>query len=405
MRSTFRILFLLRKSRNKNQPALMIRITIGKERLEFSSKISISPTDWDNRSKRVKGKSQYAQKTNSLIEFMQTSLYSKYIELYKENGTVTPKDLKCAFLGYDDPRYNLLNLFQKKIDQKKRLVGSTIDEKTHGKYVCTRNKVQSFIKYTYGCEDISINKVNYDFITEYEIFLKTNCKCGYNTVIRDLRYLKQITTDAIKSGIIRRDPFYDIKLTSKKGNREYLTLPELNKLASTKLNSETLDTIRNVFLFTLFTGLAYKELYNLKYSDISCNSEGKKYIQIKRSKTGEPCYIPLLEIPELIIEKYKNISINREKIFPIKDCQIMNRLLKEVAICCGIKKRISTHCGRHTFATLMLTMGVSVESISKMLGHTDIKTTQIYARIINTKIDKEMDKMRGQFEELKTYFL
>lgn len=407
MKSTFRILFLLRTSQLSKDglATLMIRITISGSIVEFSSKLRIKPSLWNNGARRVNGKSKYATDMNHTIDTIRARLLNSYLELFDKDGIVTPRKLRNYFLGIEESKYSLLSLFNKKITQKGRLINTAISKETYGKYVCTRDKIKSFLKSYYKVEDITMRDVNYDFIVNYEIYLRSEGKCGHNTTVRHLRYLKQVTSDAIKCKYISFDPFNEIRLTSQKGNREYLTLTELINIASKEMQSETLKEMRDIFIFSCFTGLAFIDLNSLKYSDIYVNENGKRYISKNRSKTGVKAYIPLLDIPELILEKYKNRILTNERILPVTPCQSMNRYIKEITAYCGINKKISTHCGRHTFATLMLTKGVPIESISKMLGHTDISTTQIYARILNVKVDEDMTKVQNQFDELKRYFL
>lgn len=406
MSSTFRILFLLRKTKlNKNGLGpIVIRVTINGKVVEFSSKLFINPDLWDPKAGRAKGKSKVAKEVNDTLKVIWTRLYEDHRTLIEMSGYVTPQGLRDYFLGPKESRYTLLDLFDKKIKQKYKLVNISIEQETLDKYICTRNRIKSFIKEFYNKEDISMNNVNYDFVINFKTHLISEYKHHPNTVVRYLRYLKQITTESLKNRYIFDDPFYDIKLSSKRGVREYLSLPELVQITKANLNSCKLNDIKNIFIFSCFTGLPYKELYNLEYSDIQTNENGDKYIYKKRIKTGEKFYVPLLEIPLLIIERYKEYKKPKNKVFPIPPCYSINRLLKEITACCNIKKNITTHCGRHTFATLMLTKGVPIESISKMLGHTDISTTQIYTRILNNKVDEDMRKVQNMFDEIKKHF-
>ena len=228
-----------------------------------------------------------------------------------------------------------------------------------------------------------------------------------------MRYLKQVITDALKCNYITRDPFYNIPLTSKRTNPKYLTEAELAKILHAPFENKILEQTRDIFIFCSLTGLSYIDIKHLTPRHLITDQNGKEYIIKDRKKTGNQSFIPLLSPAKQIIEKYqsqnqnhyqyiKNQKNNNNRndtdntLFPISPCQSMNRYLKEIAALCGIDKNLTTHCGRHTCVTLMLTKGVSIESVSKMLGHSDIKTTQIYAKILNEKVQAEISEVESK---------
>ncbi|MDH6311160.1 site-specific recombinase XerD [Dysgonomonas sp. PFB1-18] len=403
MKSTFNILFLVRKTNTKKngESTVMIRITIDGEATEFSSKISIKADFWDSKTSKVIGRTKSALEINKSLELIRADLISQYYSLLERGGTVTPDRLKNSYLGIEEKENTLISLFDKKIEQKKLLNQSNIISKeTVDKYICTRNKLIEFLNYEYDKDDIRIKDVRYDLIRSYEVFLLTKGKCAHNTMVRHMRYLKQVITDAVKSHYLLQDPFNGITLSSQRGKRKYLTEPELLKLLETTFESDLLNEAKDVFIFCCFTGLAYIDVKNLKESDIVQYADGKKYIIKDRKKTGNESFIPLLDVPQRILNKYENMRKEIKGLLPVRACQNMNIYLKEIAGLCGIQKNLTTHCGRHTYATLMLTKGVSLESVSRMLGHTDIKTTQIYAKILNEKVIGDMNSVE---EELNSY--
>ena len=402
MSSTFRILFLLRKTKlnKEGYGKIVIRVTINGEVTEFSSKLAVKPEDWNPKAGKMLGKTKVAKEINNSLNQILIHLNDKFKTLIDREGNVTPEKLRDAYLGLEDKKYTILNLFDDKIEEKKKLVGVSIHELTVEKYQCTRSKLAEYIKTHYHTSDLPIKEIGYSFIMDFDLFLRSEYKCGDNTVVRHLRYLKQITTDAFKRHYITVDPFGDITLTSKKGKRNYLSEEELKIILNKKFGSETLEQVRDVFVFCCFTGLAYVDVFNLTMSDIVENGKGDKFIIKDRTKTGVESYVPLLETPLKILEKYKQRDLKNNRLLPIGACQNMNIYIKEIAAICGINKNLSTHCGRHTFATLMLTKGISIESISKMLGHTDVRTTQIYAKILNKKVDNEIDKIKDDLNEL-----
>lgn len=400
--STFKILLVVRKQNLSKEglAAISIRITIEGKSLEFSSKINISPDLWDAKTGRATGRTRIATDANEAIDKIKARLQAKYREVDEKLGYVTPELLKNAFFGVDEKTTTLLVLFDKKIEQKKTLAGITIKREAVWKYENTRKKLEEFILSCCKLPDITVKEVGYGFITNFDIYLRSNCRCEHNTVVKHLRYLKQVTTDALKSGLIRIDPFLNIPLSSKKGYREFLTKEELRMIINQRFASDILKETRDVFVFCSYTGFAYVDVSKLTEDDIVTGEENKKFIIKGRTKTGVQAFVPLFETPLKIIEKYKKRNLPGGKLLPVYSCQVMNRYLKEIAELCGIKKPLSSHVGRHTFATLMLTEGISVESVSKMLGHTDIKTTQIYARILNEKVIREVSQKESGIDSL-----
>jgi len=398
MSSTFRILFLLRKTKlnKEGYGKIVIRITIDGQVTEFSSKLSVKPDNWNPRAGKMMGKSKIATEVNNSLNQILIHLNEKFRMLIDRDGNVTPEKLRDAYLGLDDKKFSLMILFDKKLEEKKVLVGITIQRTALEKYKCTRAKLAEFINEQYRVSDLPIKDIQYSFITDFEVFLRSKYKCGDNTVVRHLRYLKQITTDALKRRYITIDPFQDITLSSKPGKRNYLTEDELKIILNKKIESETLQMVRDIFIFQCFTGLAYVDVSRLTEDDIIEKGKGDKYIIKNRTKTGIESYVPLLDTPLKILEKYKKMKLKNNQLLPTYACQNMNLYIKEIATICGINKNLSTHCGRHTFATLLLTKGISVESISKMLGHTDVRTTQIYAKILNKKVDDEMNRIKDE---------
>jgi len=253
--------------------------------------------------------------------------------------------------------------------------------------------------YKYNLHDISIKEVDRQFIANYEIYMLSQCNMAKNGTVGRIKQLKHIITIALNKEYITRNPFKDHKLQWEKVDRGYLTQTELETLIDFKFEERRLEKARDIFIFCAFTGLAYTDAKHLTNSQIKISIEGSLWIKGKRIKTDTDYNIPLLNIPKMIIEKYKGKAKN-DLVLPIFEHSYYNRLLKIIAQKCEINKNISAHLARHTFATLTLTKGVSIESVSKMLGHTDIKTTQIYAKVTNTKISNEMGAFAGNIKKM-----
>lgn len=404
MKSTYRILFFIRKTRITKDGLATVntRITIDGEALEFSTKLSVKASLW-NPIGKMEGKTNEAKDVNDALDKIKADLKSHYERLFDRDGHVTPEKLRDSYLGIEIQQYTLLMLYDKKVEQKRNLVGKVIRDTTLSKYLATKTRMQDFLKHQYKKEDMPVRDVNFDFVLNYETYLKSTCDCGHNSAVKHLRFLKQILTDALKNRYITHDPFQDYQLSYKPVDKEFLLEKEVRKLMAYKFEVKRLEEVRDVFLFQIFTGLAYIDAANLTEENIEEDEFGQKWIRLYRQKSSIQANIPLLDVPQMILDKYK--SLEDGKLLPIHTNQKMNAYLKEIANLCGIKKHLSSHCGRHTFATIMLTKGVSIESVSKMLGHTNITTTQIYARILNQKIRTEVNKVSKEFNDMKEYYL
>jgi len=404
MKSTYRVLFFTRKARlNKDGlVAITIRITIDGESIEFNPKLYVNPKIW-NPIGRAEGKTKEAREINQAMDKVRVDLKNLYDEIYDRDGYVTPEKLRNSYLGIDIQQNTLLSMYDKLVEQKRCLVGNTIRDTTLEKYLATRRRISEYIQHQYNKNDIPLKEVNYMFVNNYEIYLKSMSGCGHNSSVKHLRYLKKILTDALKNRYITRDPFDNYRLGYKAVDKEYLLESEVKKLLSKKITVKRLEEVRDIFVFQCFTGIAYIDVANLTIDNIVEGENGDKWIRLYRQKSSVQANIPLLEIPKIILEKYRGQK--EGKLLPVHTNQKMNAYLKEIADLCGINKRLTTHCGRFTYATIMLTKGVSIESVSKMLGHTNITTTQIYAKVLNQKIASEVNKVRSEFDSMKSFYL
>lgn len=396
MRSTFKVLFFLKRDKQKKNGKMPIfcRITINKQEARFGIKKDINPEMWSVKSGRAKGRSSEIVEVNSLIDNIKASLFNIYNEIQQKEQDVTAEKVKNNFLGITVKDYKLLELFKRHNDDVKKLIGKTKSSATYQKYEVTRKHLARFIKEKYNLNDISFREINHLFLTDFEVYLLTTCGCNSNTTAKFMQFFKRIVIIAKNNGWLTVDPFANYTIRIKKVDRGYLTHEEINIIMEKKFSTERLERVRDIFVFSCFCGLAYIDVKNLRKSNIRLSFDDKLWIMGKREKTGVPFNIPLLEIPQKILDKY-NGTLPDEKVLPVLSNQKMNGYLKEIGDLCGIKKSLTFHLARHTFATLALSKGVSIESVSKMLGHTNIKTTQIYARIIDEKVSSDM----ASFEE------
>jgi len=392
MSSTFRILFYLRKNHlNKSgKVAVMIRITVNGDRSSFSSKLEIEPEQWDTKLGKVIGKSNYALKMNTLLDDMRRNLTNIYHEIDRTESHVDSEKVRNVFLGYTMKHQSLLNLFSEHNEDVKKLVGVSKTKATLEKYQRTYNRLENFMKIRYKISDISLKEINYKFITDFETYLRANCGCNENTTAKFMQFFKRIIIIARNNGWIVGDPFANYKIRIKRVDRGYLTEDELHEIIKKNMPTQRLEHVRDIFIFSCYTGLAYIDVKNLKEDNIRKSFDGSLWIMTKRQKTSISVNVPLLKIPSMILKKYKG-RLRNGQLLPVLSNQKTNSYLKEIADLCGIDKNLTFHLARHTFATTTtLAKGVPIETVSKMLGHTNISTTQIYARITNTKISEDM---------------
>lgn len=405
MKSTFKVLFYLRSnqvSKKTGLSSIMIRLTLNGNVKQFSSKLEIAQSLWDTNNGKAKGRTPQAVETNQRLEDVRTTIHFRYKELFQEFGEVTVEQLKSSFFGIGLSGGTLMKLYDKKIEQKTQLVGYSIGKNTLYKYKLSKQVVSEYIKKKYKANDVLISDVNYEFISDYEIYLKSHCKVKHNYAIKQLRYLKQIVDDALKNRLLSIDPFQDYTLKSEFIDKDFLLEPEIIKLLEWNFESKHLERVRDMFMFCCFTGLAYIDAFRLTTRSLFKDEEGAQWITVNRTKSTIRANIPLLEIPATIIKKYEGVSTDR--LLPMDTNQKMNIYLKEIAKICNINKKLTTHVARHTFATIMLTKGVTMESVSKMLGHTNVTTTQIYGRILNEKINTEVNLVKNGLNGLNRHY-
>ena len=399
MKSTFKVLFYLKKGSEKKNGEVMImaRITIDGKLCQFSTKQSILPENWNIAAGKAKGKD--AGKINALLEDIKASLNNIYHEQQRRDNYVTAEKVKNEFLGHSEKHETILNLFKKHNDDVKQLVGISKTIATYRKYEVTRRHLAEFIQSKYNISDIAINEITPMFITDFELYLRTTCKCGYNTTAKFMQFFKRIILIARNNGILIGDPFANYKIRLEKVDRGYLTEDEIKIILKKKMVSERLENVRDLFIFSCFTGLAFSDIHGLRKEHIVEDSNGVRWIRKGRQKTKIMCNIPLMEVPLKILEKYSTNEYCRKHgvLFPVLCNQKMNAYLKELADICGIKKTLTTHVARHTFATFALANGVSIESVAKMLGHTNVQMTRHYARVLDRTVIREMSQIKMDF--------
>ncbi|MFX1708099.1 site-specific integrase [Chitinophaga sp. CC14] len=394
------ILFWLAKYRiNKaGEAPLYMRITYEGKRAEVGLGQYVLLKHWDNKRQKVKGDSDLVKQVNSIINSFKTKALATYDELFKTNCPITAEIIKNKLLGIDEQRKTLLEVFHYHNEQMKAKIGIEFAANTLKKYITCERKVVAFIEAAYHRKDVFLAELNYKFITDFDFYLKTKDKLKQNAVVKHVQQLKRIIKVSMLHGWLSNDPFINYSCKLKEVLRGYLTSDEVAKLASMDLsNNKRLDEVRDVFLFCCYTGLSYADVEKLNFNHISKGIDNNYWIILNRTKTESRSAIPVLPQAQEILEKYKSqiMTAYDGKVLPVKSNQKMNVYLKEIATKAEITKRVSMHLARHTFATsITLTNGVDIVTVSRMLGHKNIKTTQIYAKVVDTKVSNDMQQLK-----------
>lgn len=400
-----KILFWLYKSKaNKEGKApIYLRITVNGKKVEIATGHWLRTDEWDTPKQKAKGVSQGSISINKYITSTTNKILQIQDSLVITETPVSAELIKEKLLGTTSEKKTLLQLFDYHNSQIKLQVGKDFKPGTHKHYVVTRNKVEKFLMSTYRASDFPLESLSHEFVTRFEVYLKTVEGLSNNTAMKKIKQLKKIINLALAHGWIPKNPFSNFRCTYKDPQREALTKEEINLLAAKQFATERLTSVRDIFLFGCYTGLRFSDIQKLTPDNIVNGIDGKKWLTIDTVKTGQRCNIPLLEPALQLIGKYSNNPecLNKGVLFPVRSNQKMNDYLKEIADVTGIKKKLHFHIARHTFATTVtLANGVSLETVGKMLGHTNNRTTQIYAKMTPTRISNEMKMVENKLEVL-----
>ncbi|WP_304236421.1 site-specific integrase [Phocaeicola plebeius] len=388
-RSTFKVLFYINGSKEKNGIVpIMGRVTINGSVAQFSCKQTIPKTLWDVKGNRAKGKSAEAREINLALDNIKAQIIKHYQRISDREAYVTAEMVRNAYQGIGSEYETLLGAFDKDNITFQKRVGTDRVKGTYLARVRARNHVAAFIKANYKRSDLSMLELTPDFIKEFAVFLSTDRGLQNGSIWTNCMWLKGVVMRAHFNGLIPRNPFAQFHISPNIKEREYLTEDELKTLMTHEFADSKLSYIRDIFVFASFTALSFVDIKELATDDI-VEVNGDKWIISKRHKTKIPFQVKLLDIPLQIIKRYEPFQTDKS-IFPNLNywsiCKPLKKMIKE----CGIRKAISFHCSRHGFATLALSKGMPIESVSRVLGHTNIVTTQLYAKITTQKIDHDL---------------
>ncbi|MDT0650601.1 site-specific integrase [Autumnicola edwardsiae] len=396
---TFSISFFIRKKKKQPELALLYaRVTVNSKSLEISLKRTLPVNRWNQSAGKILGNSAESYQINKKLDETKALLYKAYDSLLKEDQVITAHLIKDRFLGTDQQHYTLLYLLSYH-DQK---MSDVLKYGTMENYRTTENYLKEYLKKQHRTSDIYLKQIDYQFTIGFESYLRSLSSLQNNGVMKHMERFKKLMRLAEHLDWIEKNPTVRFKLRFEQVDMVYLSKPELEKIKSAEFEKDVLRINRNIFVFACYTGLAYADVKALNKNHLQFGIDGKKWIYTRRSKTNTAVRIPLLEEAEEILNCYKDHPKidGTEKLLPVYSNQKTNQYLKEIADEVKIRKKLSFHTARHTFATTVtLANGVPIETVSKLLGHHKISTTQIYARVIDSKISSDIDNLRAKLND------
>jgi len=400
--STFSILFWIYATRKvNNKTNIYLRLTLNGQRVNISLKRKVDVDTWNSKTQRANGSGKIAKTLNNYLNELQTEIYRVYEQLKSEDVQFTSQTIKERLLGETKSRYTFRDL----IEYHNEKMQHKLHRNTLSQYKTSQNYMMLFIKNEFNKSDIALTELNYGFIIGFENFLRSHApkpgqgKIGNNTAMKHIKRLRRMVTLAYRMEWLDRDPFVNFKMKIEKKEREFLTSLELRNIENMTSYIERLILVRDLFIFSCYTGISYGDLIELTDANIKTGIDCNLWIMAERVKTGTPYKIPLLPKAAELVQKYKNHPRTQSccKLLPNLSNQKLNSYLKEIADLCGIKKNLTFHMARHTFATTVtLSNGVPIETVSKLLGHTKLATTQIYARVVERKISEDMALLKSK---------
>lgn len=382
----------------------MGRISVDCKSSAFSTGLELSPEKWDAKQGIAIGKSKEETTINKRIENYRAELVRHYKTLLENKSYITAEILKNTIKGIGIKQNSLIQEFATLIEEKRQSVGILIVKTTYTHLYRAYLHLKEFLEYKYGVTDIPFTQVDFDFIESYVYYLKVNLQLSASTTNNTIKPLRRVVMRALNKGLMYQDPFFGYRPQRITITRKWLSMDEIERLMQVDMKHESANFIRDMFLFSTFTGLAYVDIKNLRHDNIVRQEDGKQWIVLNRQKTRTTSYIPLLDIPLRLIEKYRNTAFAGldGKVFRLCTIENAEIQLKKIAKAANIDKCLTYHMGRHNYVTLCLSMGVPIETISPTLGHRSISTTQIYADITRTKINEDMtnlaDRIEGRYE-------
>ena len=401
-RNTLSVLFIIKKSKllKNGEAPICMRITVNKRVAEVMIKRSIPVDLWNQKKECSKGKDRVATELNHYINTVRAKILHIHRELEIDNKTITADIIKDCFYGRDKVQRSLLEVYAEHNEKCRALIGKEYTESTVTKFDTSINRLKEYIRSCYHRDDMMLAELDGQFIRDFDFWLKTDKHCQNNSALKHLKNLKKVVRIALANDWIKKDPFYGIRFKQEEVNVEFLSREELDILINKEFTIKRLEQVRDIFVFCCFTALAFVDVQQLSRAHLIKDNNGALWIRKTRQKTNQMCNIPVLSIPQRILRKYEDNAecIKKGVLLPVISNQRMNAYLKEIADLCGIAKRLTTHVARHTAATVVfLANDVSMENVSKILGHSNIRMTQHYARVLDSSIMRDMANVERNF--------
>lgn len=401
MKNTFSLLFYMKKPKNyvSGSVPIYMRITVDGVPKELSTGKQCEPERWNAKTLRLDGKKEDARTINCHLKTIEDKVDQAHTDLFKAGQEITALSLKNKYLGVEEEAHTIITAIQDHNDKVKALIGKGFTQGTLTKYNTTLKHTKSFIMYKFKLSDVVLHKVDNYFISEFDFYLRSKCGCENNAAVKHLKNLGKVIRICLSNRWMTYDPFSGRKNKITKVQQVILSPSDIHAIYNKDFSIERLQIVRDAFIFCCYTGMSFIDLVELKKSEIIKGVDGSLWIIKKRHKTGIPCNVPMLPVPLEIMERYTDhpICANSDLVLPMNSNQKMNAYLKEVADLSGVGKHLTFKVARVAFATtITMANGIPIESVSKMLGHTSIKTTQIYAKILDNKVGEDMEVLKNK---------
>lgn len=395
-----KVTFYLKKNETRADGTVPVlgRIRIGSSMVQFSAKVNVTEKLWDVKSGRAKGKSKAATNVNAELDNLCVAIHSAYKELQLKSDNVLALDVKNAFQGIATEQDTLVKHYEYLNEKFYKNVGVNRSVDTYKRYCVALNHLKKFLHKKYKVRDMAFQALNSTFVKSFDLYLRADLGFSNHTIVNIMARLHLVIKSAMDNGLIRQDPFIDYEYISQPLVARCLSEEEFNLILKTPLPKDNMNLVRDVFIFSCMTGLAFSDLRNLTPEHLKQAEDGVWWIHTARKKTGTPCHIPLMELPLQLIKKYKGIS-DKGRLFPMLSCSKTNINLKKIAKICGIERCLTFHQARHTYASLItLSQGVPIDTVRELLGHRDWRSTRIYAHLAQEKIGDDMVNLQSKIE-------
>jgi len=393
-------MYLKSRKNAKGQNPIYLRVTVDGKRVEKSLNKSIDSKKWDKNKQRGKGSNEEVRILNQFLVSVEQEIYLSRQELINNKVDVNIESLMNRYLGVEEKTHTLIEVFKYENKRIKKL----IEKGTYKKYVTVLNHTKNYLQHQYNIKDIDIRNIDYQFVIDFDYYLRTEKSIANNSTIRIVNTLKKIIRTALDKDWIDKDPFLNYKVKKEKVETRFLTQVEIDTIYKKEFKIKRLEQVRDVFIFCCYTGLAYIDVKLLSDNNIVNDIDGDSRIKINRKKTNTISKIPILPIAQEILDKYKDdpLVLNSGKLLPVLSNQKMNAYLKEIGDICEVKTMLNSHLARHSFATIALTNGLPVETLSKVMGHKSLNMTLHYAKLIDSKMSSDVKNFKRNLKKLKT---